>query len=278
MPASELSASNALLQLVDWTTTALGPVLGGLLVAASGPHLAYVVNAATFAFSALLVPFIPGRLLQSERSIGRGQWNDLTEGFAVVRHSRALMCVLVVWSIAMCASGIVNTAEVFLAKQSFHSGDIGFGLLWAGSGIGLIVGGLMAVPLIERDVGTAYVRFIAIMAVGTACAAVAPNVWVGIAAMALFGFGNGGAVVANITLVQRGAPDRVRGRAFTVLMSVNYAVLGLAFIAAGPLTNAYGARWAYAVASATVVVAAAVALRYTRGIELDLSPAPQASA
>jgi MFS family permease len=107
---------------------------------------------------------------------------------------------------------------------------------------------------------------------------VAPNVWVGIAAMALFGFGNGGAVVANITLVQRGAPDRVRGRAFTVLMSVNYAFLGLAFIAAGPLVNAYGARWAYAVASATVVVAAAVALRYTRGIELDLSPAPQASA
>ena len=97
--------------------------------------------------------------------------------------------------------------------------------------------------------GAAYVRFIAIMAVGTGCAAVAPNVWVGIAAMALFGFGNGGAVVANITLVQRGAPDRVRGRAFTVLMSVNYAFLGLAFIAAGPLVNAYGARWAYAVAS-----------------------------
>jgi MFS family permease len=278
VPASELSASNALLQLVDWTATALGPVLGALLVAASGPHLVYVVNAATFAFSAFLVLFIPGRLLQSERSIGRGQWQDLTEGFAVVRHSRALMCVLVVWSIAMCASGIVNTAEVFLAKQAFHSGDIGFGLLWAGSGIGLIVGGLMAVPLIERDVGAAYVRFIAIMAVGTGCAAVAPNVWVGIAAMALFGFGNGGAVVANITLVQRGAPDRVRGRAFTVLMSVNYAFLGLAFIAAGPLVNAYGARWAYAVASATVVVAAAVALRYTRGIELDLSPAPQASA
>ena len=52
VPESELSAANALLQLVDWTSTALGPVLGALLVAASGPHLAYVVNAVTFAFSA----------------------------------------------------------------------------------------------------------------------------------------------------------------------------------------------------------------------------------
>jgi MFS family permease len=278
VPESELGAANALLQLVDWTATALGPLLGGVLVAASGPHLAYVVNAATFAVSGLLVSFIPGRLLQSERSVGRGQWQDLSEGFRVVRHSRALMCVLVVWSIAMGASGIVNTAEVFLAKQSFNAGDLGFALLWVGSGLGLIVGGLTAVPLIERDVGTAYVRFIAIIAVGTGCAAVAPNVWVGIAAMTLVGFGNGGAVVANITLVQRGAPDRVRGRAFTVLMSVNYAVLGLAFIAAGPLTNEYGARWAYGVAAGTVVIAALLAVRYTRGIELDLSPAATHSA
>ena len=56
--------------------------------------------------------------------------------------------------------------------------------------------------------------------------------------MVLAGFGNGGAVVANITLVQRGAEDRVRGRVFTLLMSVNYAVLGVAFVVAGPVTNA----------------------------------------
>jgi MFS family permease len=91
--------------------------------------------------------------------------------------------------------------------------------------------------------------------------------------MVLFGFGNGGAVVANITLVQRAAPDRVRGRAFTLLMSVNYAFLGLSFALAGPLTNAYGARWAYLVAAVTVLGAAAVAIPFTRGIEVDLAPA-----
>ena len=236
--AAELGTANALLQIVEWTTTALGPLLGGAIVAASGPDLAYDVNAVTFAVSALLVAWIPAKLLQSERPIGRGRWSDLAEGYAVVRHSRGLMCVLVVWSIVMLASGIINTAEVFLAKVSFSSGDFGFGLLWAGSGVGLVIGGLAAAPLIERDLGAAYVRFLALFAVGVACAAVAPNVWVGAAAMALEGFGNGGAVVANITLVQRGAPDRVRGRAFTLLMSANFAVLGVSFVLAGPLTNA----------------------------------------
>ena len=68
----ELPDANALLQLAEWTTTAIGPLLGGVVVAASGPHLAYVLNAATFAVSAAFVGWIPARLLQSARSIGRG--------------------------------------------------------------------------------------------------------------------------------------------------------------------------------------------------------------
>ncbi len=268
----QLPAANALMQTIESVVTAVGPLVGGALVAVSGPHLAYWVNAATFAFSAALVAAIPGRLLQSDRPISRGRWGDLTDGFTVVRRSRALLCVLVVWSIMMLASGAVNLAEVFLARDSYHAGDFGFGMLMAGSGVGLIIGGLSAAPLIERDLGMAYVRFLAVFAVGTGCAAVSPNVWVGAAAMTLAGFGNAGALVANITLVQRGAPDRLRGRAFTLLMSANYAVLGVAFVAAGPFTNAFGARWAYVAATAAGAAASVVASRFVRGIGLGLEP------
>ena len=69
-----------------------GRSLGGAIVAASGPHLAYWVNAVTFAFSAVLVALIPAQLLQSERPIGRGRWGDLAEGYGVVRRSR-VRCV-----------------------------------------------------------------------------------------------------------------------------------------------------------------------------------------
>ena len=75
-------SANALLQLVEWTTTAVGPIVGGAIVAASGPDLAYWVNAVTFGISALLVLGIPARLLQSDRPIGRGHWGELAEGFA----------------------------------------------------------------------------------------------------------------------------------------------------------------------------------------------------
>jgi hypothetical protein len=45
--------------------------------------------------------------------------------------------------------------------------------------------------------------------------------------------------------VQRGAPDAIRGRVFTVIMSVNYAVYGLGFVIAGPLTDGVGPRWVF---------------------------------
>ena len=60
VPEERLATANALLQLVEWTTTAIGPIVGGAIVAASGPDLAYWVNAVTFALSALLVLGIPG--------------------------------------------------------------------------------------------------------------------------------------------------------------------------------------------------------------------------
>ena len=269
----ELPAANALLQLVEWTTTAAGPIAGGAIVGAWGPHLAYWVNAGTFAFSALLVAAIPGRLLQSDRPIGHGHWADLAEGYRAVRRSAALMCVLVAWSTVMLASGFVNVAEVFLAKRSYNAGDFGFGLLWMGTGIGLVIGGLAASQLIKRDLGKAYVRFLVLFAIGIAGAAVAPNVWVGVAAMVVAGVGNGAAVVGNITFVQRGAPDQIRGRAFTLLMSVNYGVLGIAFIAAGPVTNAIGARWAYAIAAGAIAVAAGLAWYFARGVPAEPQPA-----
>lgn len=257
----ELPDANALLQLVEWITTAGGPVLGGVIVAASGPHLAYWVNAATFAVSAAFVVAIPARRLQSDRPIGRGHWADLREGFDAVIGSRPLAAVLTSWSVAAVAVGLVNVAEIFLARRTLHGGALAFGLLWMGSGLGQIAGGLNAQSLADR-LGTywLYPRALLVSALGIAIAAAAPDVPVAIAGMLVSGIGNGAAIVLNITLVQRGAADTVRGRALTTIMSANVFVLLLAFLGAGPLTNAAGARVAFAAAAGALVAAAAAAL------------------
>jgi MFS family permease len=87
------------------------------------------------------------------------------------------------------------------------------------------------------------------------------------------GAGNGVAVITNALLVQRGAPDRLRGRAFTVVMSVGYAVLGIGMIIAGPLTNAIGARGVWGISAALFAVGAIVGFVLVRGVSPEGRPA-----
>jgi MFS family permease len=86
--------------------------------------------------------------------------------------------------------------------------------------------------------------------------------------------GNGGALVYNVLLVQRGAPDRLRGRAFTLIMSTNYALLGLGMALAGPLTDALGGRWMWGIAGAVFLAASSVAFGMARGFSTENAVAP----
>jgi len=250
-----------------------------VLAASFGPGPAYWFNAASFVVSALLIFRIRGSLEEAARAPSRGHWRDLAEGYGLVRRSRSLLTVLVAWSIAMLGNAGINVAEIVLAKEVFDAGNLGFGILVGAAGLGLVSGSLTAGDWVQnRGLRLPYGLSIVLMSLGAAAAALSPNVWIAAAFVTVSGFGNGAAVVCNALLVQRGAPDRLRGRAFTVLMSTGYTVLGLGMVAAGPLTNAFGARVVWLVAAALFAAAAGAALVLLRDadgrIEVPTPPLP----
>ena len=261
----DLPRANGLIQGVENFAWAIGPLLGGALVAASGPDLAYWVNAGTFVVSAVLVSGIPARVLQAGTAESHGHWRDLLEGFAFVLRTQALVTVLVVWSVFMLASAGTNVAEVFLAKDTFDSGDFGYGLLVGATGLGLVLGSLAAGPVLDRHpLARVYPASIFVVALAVAAGAVAPNVWIAAGCVLVAGAANGAAVVCNALLVQRGSPDALRGRVFTVLMSSSFGVLALGMVVSGPLTDAVGPRWVWGAAAALAGLSATLALLMTR--------------
>jgi MFS family permease len=263
----ELANATSLLQATEWAAAALGPVIGGLLVSVSDPDVVYWINAATFVLSALLLLRIPAGLLQSEQAITQGHWRDLAEGLGAIRRSAALVTVLVSFGFAMLAAGLINVTEIFLAERALHRGAFGYGLLWSATGIGLVVGSLMSGSMLEeREVTRVYPLAYLPWAVGILGAGVAPDVWVAAAAMVLAGFGNGLTFPMTVLIIQRYTLDRLRGRAFTVVISAHNALLGVAMVSAGALTESVGPRWTYAVASFLLVCGSATALVLSRGI------------
>jgi len=271
----ELPEANSLLQAIENVAWMVGPVAGGVLIAAQGPDAAYWVNAVSFLVSAVLIARIAERRLQAGSAASRGHWHDLGDGIRTVFRSRALLLVLIVWNVVLLGNAAVNVSEIVLAKVSLDAGDIGFGILVGASGLGLTLGSLAAATLLERlGIRLAYASSIALMGVGFGIAAVAPGLAVAVAGVVLGTFGNGAAVVCNALLVQRGAPDELRGRAFTVIMSSNYVLLGLGMVAAGPLVDAFGARWLWGGASVTFLLAALTALVLARDVQVDTREPP----
>ncbi|MGI9111839.1 MAG: MFS transporter [Gaiellaceae bacterium] len=265
---NDLPNANSILQASENLTWMIGPVLGGVLIAAQGPELAYWLNAASFVISAVLLVRIPAHRLQAGTIESRGHWQDLGDGIRFVLRTRTLFAVLVVWNIVFLGNAAVNVGEVVLAKVSLGAGNVGFGLLVGTSGLGLTIGSLAATSLLDRfGTRAGYACSIALMGIGFGLAAVAPTLPVAMAGVLVGSVGNGIAVVCNAVLVQRGAPDELRGRVFTVIMSSNYAVFGLGMAAAGPLVDEFGARWLWGAAAIAFLIGAATAALLARDVD-----------
>jgi MFS family permease len=268
----ELTNANSLLQTVETLAWMVGPLIGAGIVALWSPSVAYVVNALTFLVSVALISRIAERQLRSEESVTEGHWRDVAQGVRLVFGSAPLRTVLVVWNIVVIGTAAINVPEVFFARDVLAAGDLGFGAIVAASGLGLAIGSYLAAPaLAKAGLRRHYAGSITLMAVGIGAAALSPSIWIAVPFVVGSAAGNGAAIICNQVLVQRGAPDRYRGRALAFIMSSNYAVLGIAMAGAGVLTDVIGARRVLMGAALVNLLAVAVSLVMTRW----LPPTPE---
>ncbi len=260
----EREQATSLLTTVENVAWTIGPALAGLLLASNGVDVAYWTNAVTFLLSAALVSRIPATALRSDDRITKGHWRELREGLGLVVSSRPLVTVLVVWGTAAVATACINVAEVIFAKHDLGAGNIGLGLLVSATGVGLVIGSFFAASALRKlGVHRVYPGALALMAAGFGLAAASPTIVLAAVLAAVATLGNGAAIVCNQVLVQRGAPDAMRGRALAVLMSTYYAILGLSMAGGGLLVDSVGARASWAIASCIFLVAAAFAVVLT---------------
>jgi MFS family permease len=264
VPEHMLGPANALLQTIENVSWAAGPVVGGVLTATSGPDAAYWINAVSFLVSAVFVIRIPARLLQSSTALSRGHWTDLKDGFVTVLRSRPLLAVLVGWGLALCGTGAIGVSEVFMANDTLHGGDFGYGLIYGGTGIGLVVGSFWSSSLVDRlGIARTYGAALLLMSAGFAVGAASVDVWMAAACCVVAGVGNGIAVVCNALLVQR-TRDDVRGRALTFVMSATWTGMGISIVVAGALMSPTDARWVWAIGAAVLGLAAVVGYALAR--------------
>lgn len=267
----------SLLSTVENVAWIAGPAVGAVL-ALTGVTPAYWVNAGTFLVSAVLISQITPSALQSAERVTRGHWRDVRDGFGLVLRSLPLRTVLIAWGLAAIATASVNVSEISLARRVFDAGAFGFAALVMATGVGLVIGSFVASTVLNWiGMTRTYAGSLLLMAVGFGLASQAPSLPVAAGLAGLATIGNGCAIVCNQLLVQRGAPDAMRGRALAMLMSVYYAMLGMGMAGAGWLVDRVGARTVWAIAGAVYLGAATIAWAMAWRIPNDV-PVPAAEA
>jgi MFS family permease len=250
-----LLAANSISQTSRTIFNVLGTTAAGILAAVSDTlTIAFVVDSATFAISALLISQIRTNATPEKSENGR-VWTEMKEGLTVLTSSRPLKAVLLGASIAMLGLGAVNVLIVPLLLDELQLSEVLFGLVEGGQVLGMIVAGTLVAALSQRlearrlVVGGMVGLGIAIALVGQVNSA-----WQISLAGFLVGFMlapvNGGVGTLAQTLV----PDRLRGRVGGALNATISAATVLSMGAAGVAAAAIGVRNVFAFAGAFAIV------------------------
>jgi MFS family permease len=237
----------------------IGPAIAGLVIAAVGTGLCFVLNAVSFlAVLTALALVREDELHPVAKERGATIIGGLRRATSYAWNDPQLRLILSVVTVVATVGFNFHVLVPLLAADTLHVGPEGFGLLSATFGAGALVGALATASFRAASwrlfaIGTA--------SFGVLALALAPVQNAILAAVLLFGIGVSFTLfTANAnSLVQLAAPDYLRGRLIGLYL---FAFLGLAPVGgllAGWLADVGGTSLAFGVAGVTALVAIGVA-------------------
>ncbi|MGY1740137.1 MULTISPECIES: MFS transporter [unclassified Blastococcus] len=236
------AVATSLTNVSSQVSQVVGFALGGSLLAALSPSWVLLLDAATFAVSAvwLRLGLRPRPATAAPDGAHASVWRDAGDGLRLItRTPRLLTLVVLVWVGVMFA----NAAEGIAAPlvDEIGGGATAVGLLLTANPLGVTIGGLLLARLVaparrDRLVGPLVLLSLVPVLLAGLVAAWAPagrgTFAVVLACMFVAGLGACWTIPLNVTFVQE-VPPAYRGRAIGVAVSGLYGVQGLGALGAG---------------------------------------------
>ncbi len=235
----------------------VGPALAGMLVAALGEGVCFLVNGLSFlaVIGALLAMRVTASITTHTGSSGA----QLAEGFRYAWHFRPVRTLLLMMAVATLASSPAIVLMPFFADAIFHHGSAGLGYLMGAMGAGAVVGTLVLAGKTEVAGLTRVIAYSSVgMGVGFLLFAASPWFFASVAIMPFIGFSVMRQMAAANTLIQTRIPDQYRGRIMALYAMVVVGLVPFGSLGAGAMAHAMGARGTLAVGGVLAITAAFV--------------------
>jgi MFS family permease len=254
---ADLHTANSLTQTTQWATLTAGTMLAGFAVARLGFAWAFALNSLSFVFSAYAVwqLRIPGGSAARGRAAAGGMarpWREYMEGLDYIRATPLVFWIGMVSVGWASGGGAAQILFTLFGEQVFHRGAAGIGTIWGFGGLGLLIGGWLGHVVGRRTGFAGYKRSISISYIIHGVTYVAfsqmRNYGLALGFICLSRVGMAVSSVLNYSQLLRHTPDRFRGRVFSTMESLRWAVMIGSMALAGICSQYFSPRAIGAVA------------------------------
>jgi MFS family permease len=243
----DIAWANSLVTLGVHAGIAVGPVIGGLLLAAAGSRAVFAVNAVSFLISLGLTITVHGRF-QEDRDGLPNEHAGLSAGLVFLWREPVLRRLTIAWFVFVVGMGMGMVADAPLA-EAFGSGELGYGLMIAAWGLGSTLGAGVGRFMTARTEPVWMVAGAAGITVTAVAVGFAPLFPLVLGALLVMGVSDGLTIVSENGMMQRRTPDEIRSRTVAAFEAVLSFGLAVAYIAAGPVLQVLSPQAVYRVAA-----------------------------
>jgi MFS family permease len=287
---SELTAANGTSSTLESLAFFVGPAIGALLLTVADVEAVFLVNAASFLWSMLMVLGIrlPDRAPaaaapsadaatadaptgESPEEPRASFVSETTAGFRSILADRDLLVVTAEVSAQTVVAGASAVFTVVMAVDILLAGPKGVGYLDSALGVGAIVGGLIAISRSRgQKLGQDMTLGVVLWSLPLVLVALWPSPVTAFACVVVLGLANPLVDVNMDTIIQRLTPDAVLGRVFGALETCLIATMALGSIIMPLLLHWIGLRASLAVIGVGVAVLALAGMPRMRALDSRL--------
>ena len=277
---NEIAGANVVSSTIESVGFFAGPALAGFMLAFANITTAFVFDAATFVWSALIVWSIRETSSQDRSPelvamLANASHDELKaesflmralQGFRAIRDDRDVATLVILYILQCVVAGASAVFTVAIALHLLDIGSSGLGLMESTLGIGGLVGGFIALVLMERSqLATDFAFAVMIWAAPLLIIAVFPDLAAALVTMWLIGVANSVVDVNAITVLQHIVPNEMLGRVLGALEAGEVA--GMAVGSLTILIHIVGLRVGLAMIGVVVTLAVLPGLPAMRRID-----------
>jgi MFS family permease len=274
VPKKHALAAMTLFGVAIYIGFTLGPLLGGLVVAAAGPWAVFMLNALSFigviVFLHIWRKPSERKLLPPEQVLGA-----IRVGLRYMRHSLHVRALFVRdFATTICGSAAISLLPL-LARNEAGSNSILFGILVGAFGIGGLISGLVIVPRIKKISIEKRVT-VAIILYAIAMVVIAFHHGVIIFFIGVFTIGTALIIISSSLnfIAYNSVSSWVRTRVVSVHQMMYWGGVAIGSIVWGIVAEIWGIPTALLVASFGLVIGLVTSTRYKLKplIDVDMTP------